>query len=120
MAFPDSLLLNYSDESFLIHENRIMSKYGSAAKQSAESYVSLAVQLSGQERYSGASTVLKRSVEAYPYDVGLMNLLANTYELDGRIEDAITTYQQALSVSRKYNYLREEEFQQQIDRLKNR
>lgn len=120
MAFPDSLLLNYSDESFLIHENRIMSKYGVGAKQSAESYVSLAVQLSGQERYSEASTVLKRSIGAYPYDVGLMNLLANTYEMDGRIDNAITTYQQALSVSRKYNYLREEEFQQQIDRLKNK
>ncbi|MEZ4898973.1 MAG: alpha/beta hydrolase-fold protein [Saprospiraceae bacterium] len=120
MAFPDSLFENYSDELFLSHERQIMEKYGSLAKQSAESYVRLAFQLREKNKFAGACTVLQRSVEAYPFDVGLMNLLADTYGLNGEINQAILVYQQAIATSKKYHYLREEEFEKQIDRLKNK
>lgn len=117
MAFPEKLYEDYSDSAFLEHENYIMAKYGGSAKQSAESYVDLAASLREKERYSGAITVLQRSVEAYPFDVGLMNYLANTYELDNNIEGAINVYKQAIETSKKYNYNREEEFENQIQRL---
>ncbi|MFK5982900.1 MAG: alpha/beta hydrolase-fold protein [Flavobacteriaceae bacterium] len=120
MEFSESLYKDYSDKAFLKHENNIMSKYGNSAKQSAESYVSLAFTLREKERFSEAITVLKRSVEAYPFDVGLMNLLANTYELDSKIEGAISVYKQAIETSKKHNYKREEEFKNHIKRLKNK
>jgi len=117
MEFPESLAESYSDQKFLSHENHIMNKYGKAAKQSAELYVSLAAFLRQQERYLEAITVLKRSVEAYPFDVGLMNFLGNTYELANYNEGAINVYKKAIETSRKYNYKREKEFEDHIKRL---
>lgn len=117
MAFEESLYENYTDEKFLKHENNIMDKYGKAAKQSAESYVSLASSLRQQERYSEAITVLKRSVTAYSFDVGLMNFLANTYEKNDDVDAAIETLKKAITTSKENNYNREEEFENQIKRL---
>ncbi|WP_340062961.1 alpha/beta hydrolase-fold protein [Ascidiimonas aurantiaca] len=117
MTFPENLYENYSDEKFLEHENHIMNKYGKSAKQSAESYVNLASILLGQERYSEAITIIKRSVSAYPFDVGLMNFLANTYEKNDDVDLAIETYKRAIIISKKNNYNREEEFENKIKRL---
>ncbi|MBN2639502.1 MAG: hypothetical protein JXR65_10515 [Bacteroidales bacterium] len=117
MQSPRSLFENYSDKKFLEHENYIMSKYGKSAKQSAEFYVGLASGLREEKRYSEAITVLKRSVEAYPFDVGLMNYLANTYEMNKNIEAAVSIYRKAIETSKKYNYNREEEFEKQVKRL---
>ena len=117
MTFPKSLYEDYTDETFLTHENFIMEKYGKAAKQSAESYVNLAAELREQERYTEAITVLKRSVSAYSFDVGLMSFLANTYELNSEVDSAIATYKKAIETSKENNYNREEEFENQIKRL---
>ncbi len=117
MTFPEYLYEDYTDEGFLEHENHIMNKYGKSAKQSAESYVNLASILLGQERYSEAITVIKRSVSAYPFDVGLMNFLANTYEKNDDVESAIETYERAIITSKKNNYNREEEFENKIKKL---
>lgn len=118
MDFPENLYENYSDKQFLDHENYIMMKYGKSAKQSAESYVNLASILIEQERYSEAITVLKRSVLVYSFDVGLMNLLASTYEKNNEIDLAIKTYRAAIEISKDNNYNREEEFENQIKRIK--
>jgi len=117
ITFPDDIYENYSDKKFLNHENFIMYKYGKSAKQAAEAYVGLALSLREKEKYQEAITVLERSVEAYPFDVGLMNLLANTLELNKKIEEAILVYKQAIETSKKYNYKREKEFENQIKRL---
>lgn len=117
MAFPETLYKAYSDSAFLQHENDIMAKYGKSAKQAAEAYVSLASSLRGSKHYAGAITVLKRSVTAYPFDVGLMNFLGNTYELNDDKEAAISIYKKAIATSKTYNYHREEEFEKQIQRL---
>lgn len=119
MAFPESLFQNYSDAAFLRHEDHIMTKYGRAAKQSAEAYVHLAFHLRGMERFQEAATVLKRSVEAYSFDVGLMNLLGDTYEQANNKEDAVLVYKQAIKTSLENNYGREEEFENHIKRLTN-
>ncbi|RMD85497.1 MAG: alpha/beta hydrolase, partial [Calditrichaeota bacterium] len=116
LAFPKSLLDNYNNQAFWAHEKMIMSKYGNAAKQSAEYYVALATSLREGKRYSEAITVLIRSVEAYPFDVGLMNYLANTYELNGNYNAAINIYKNAIVVSKKYKYNKEEEFENHIRR----
>lgn len=117
MKVPDTLFSNYSNKAFLQHENSIRAKYGQDAKQSAESYVQIAFNLRDEGNLSGAITVLKRSIEAYPFDIHLMNFLANAYELDHKIDAAIAIYQQAIATSEKYNYQREEEFAAQIKRL---
>lgn len=117
MQSPKSLFENYSNKKFFEHENYIMHKYGKSAKQSAEFYVGLASGLREEKRYSEAISVLKRSVEAYPFDVGLMNYLANTYEMIKNIDAAVSTYKKAIETSKKYNYNREEAFEKQIQRL---
>jgi predicted alpha/beta superfamily hydrolase len=116
MEVPDSLIDNYSDGKFLKHEKKIMSKYGKEAKQSAEAYVQIASILMNDKNLEGAITVFKRSVETYSFDVGLMNFLASIYERNENIEKAIATYTQAIKVSEKYNYGREEEFKDNIKR----
>ena len=118
MEVHDSLIDNYSDEKFLKHEKMITSKYGKEAKQSAESYVQIASILMNDKNLSGSITVIKRSVEAYSFDVGLLNFLASIYERNKNTEKAISTYIEAIRISEKYNYGREEEFRDNIKRLK--
>jgi hypothetical protein len=118
MAFPEHLSEAFNKDAFLEHEERIMAKYGRAAKQSAEAYVSLALNLRESGSYADAITVLERSVAAYPFDVHLLNFLAGTYELDHKIEEAVSVYQKAIEISKKYNYKREAEFAGEIRRLR--
>ncbi|NAS31466.1 alpha/beta hydrolase [Flavobacteriaceae bacterium R38] len=117
MKFSKELYANFDDKDFIDHEERVMTKYGESAKQSGENYVNLAFLLIEKENFSGAITVLKRSIEAYPFDVNLVNLLANVYERNKDIQSAVKTYEKAIEISKEYNYNREEEFQEQIDRL---
>jgi predicted alpha/beta superfamily hydrolase len=117
MLPPASLYEKYSDQAFLDHEDMIMTKYGDAARQSAESYINLALHLRGKERFMEAATVLNRSVKAYPFDVGIMSFLGNIYEQAEQTEAAISIYLQAIEASLKYNQKREVEFESHIKRL---
>lgn len=119
MALPDEIAENFDSKIFLEHENKIMQKYGSQAKQSAEDYVSLAFHLINKEEFTDAITVLERSIAAYSYDIWLRSLLANTYEKNEQIRKAIETYKEAIEVSKKYKLGKEVEFQEHIDRLEN-
>ena len=119
MKFPEELMNTYSDEAFLKHEEKVIDKYGRQAKQSAEAYVMLAFKLMEVNNFSGAIIVIKRSVEAYSFDVNLLNLLANTYEKNNDIENAIKSYKEAIEISKKYKFAREDEFQAHIKRLEN-
>ena len=117
MSLPDEIVENFNSKMFLKHENEIMQKYGQEAKQSEEAYVNLAFGLINKEQFSDAVTVIKRSIEAYDYDVWLRNLLANTYEKNNQIAKAIKAYKDAIEVSKKYKLGKELEFQEHIDRL---
>jgi len=117
MLYTDKQIENYTDESFLTHEQKIMHKYGSQAKQSAESYVTLSNYLSSKKKYQSAITVLKRGVAAYDYDIFLKYNLANAYEKDKNIPAAIATYSDAIATSRKHKFSYEARLQKEIDRL---
>ena len=117
LALPDNIVENFNSYIFLEHENKIMLKYGTEAKQSAEDYVNLAFHLINKEEFSDAITVLKRSIEAYDYDIWLRSLLANTYEKNEQINKAIEPYKEAIEVSKKYKFKKEIEFQEHINRL---
>ena len=119
LTLPNDVVGNFNSKMFLNHENNIMLKYGSDAKQSAEGYVNLAFHLINKEKFSDAITVLKRSVEAYDYDIWLRKLLADTYEKNKQINKAIETYKKAIEISKKHKFKKESEFQTQINRLKN-
>jgi len=118
MKLPESLIKNYSDERFLAHENMIMSKYGKEAKQSAESYVQIASYLVQKNNLQGAITVLNRSIQAYPFDISLVQYLASIYEKNNDKARAIATYEQAITVSKKYKYGREAVLRDKIKALK--
>lgn len=49
MLLPKSLYENYTYKKFLEHESYIMAKYGQSAKQTAESYVNLALVLNDKK-----------------------------------------------------------------------
>lgn len=118
MVLSDEIIKSFNSKIFTEHESTIMKKYGKEAKQSAEAYVNLAFRLINKEQYADAITVIKRSIEAYDYDVRLYNLLANTYEKNKQIPQTIETYKEAIEVSKKFKFGKELEFQKQIDRLK--
>ena len=117
MLFTDEQAENYTDALFLDHEHKMMQKYGSQAKQSAEIYVQLSNHLSSQKKYKSAITVLKRAVEAYDFDVFLKFNLAKAYEKDKNIPQAIATYKAAIETSRKHKFAYEERLQKEIDKL---
>jgi predicted alpha/beta superfamily hydrolase len=118
MLYTDKQLENYTDEAFLNHEQKMMDKYGSEAKQSAESYVTLSNYVSSKKKYKSAITILKRGVEAYDYDIFLKYNLAKSYEKDNNIPLAIATYKAAIETSRKHKFAYEDRLQKEIDRLK--
>jgi tetratricopeptide (TPR) repeat protein len=117
MALPSALVNDFNEDIFLKHEQHIMTKYGSQAKQSAEAYVNLVFRLINKEQFKDAITVIQRSIEAYDYDIWLRNLLASTYEKNNQITEAIEAYKAAIDVSKKYKFGKEAEFQGHIDRL---
>ncbi|RKE94675.1 alpha/beta hydrolase-fold protein [Ichthyenterobacterium magnum] len=119
MLFTDEIYDNYTDEKFLKHENFIMTKYGKEAKQSAEEYLGLAFNLINKEKYSNAITILKRSVEAYDFDINIRMILASTYEKNNDIKKAIATYKKAVNLPLKYKLSREKEIRKHIIRLEN-
>jgi predicted alpha/beta superfamily hydrolase/tetratricopeptide (TPR) repeat protein len=117
LIFTDEQAENYTDALFLAHEEKMMTKYGEQAKQSAEIYVQLAGFLSGQKKYKSAITVLTRGVEAYDYDIFLKYNLAKAYENDKNIPRAIETYKAAIATSIKHKFTYEERLQKEIDKL---
>jgi len=117
MLFTDEQAENYTDRLFINHENKIMKKYGSQAKQSAESYVMISNYLSSKKMFKGAIVVLKRSAEAYDYDISLKFNLARAYEKDKNVPKAIATYKAAIETSKKHKFGYEDRLQKEIDRL---
>ena len=117
MLYTDEQVKNYTDKAFLAHEQKMIEKYGSEAKQSAESYVMLSNYVSAKKKYKSAITILKRSVEAYDYDIFLKYNLAKAYQKDKNIPQAIATYKAAIETSKKYKFAYEDRLQKEIDQL---
>ncbi len=117
MLYTDEQVKNYTDKAFLAHEQKMMDKYGSEAKQSAESYVMLSNYVSSKKKYKSAITILKRGVEAYDYDIFLKYNLAKAYQKDKNIPAAIATYKAAIETSKKHKFGYEDRLQKEIDKL---
>mgnify|MGYP000661885123 CR=1 FL=1 len=117
MIFTDDQIENYTDESFLLHEEKMMHKYGSEAKQSAESYIMISNYLTSKKMFKEAVTVLKRAIKAYDYDIFLKYNLAKVYEKNKNISKAIETYKAAIETSKKHKFSYEDRLQKEIDRL---
>ena len=120
MLYTNEQLEKYTDEAFLTHEQKMMDKYGSEAKQSAESYVILSNFVSSKKNYKSAITILKRGVEAYDFDIFLKYNLAKAYEKNGEISQAISTYKAAIETSIKHKFGHEDKLQEEIEKLKNK
>ncbi|WP_321345204.1 alpha/beta hydrolase-fold protein [uncultured Draconibacterium sp.] len=117
LKYSDEFIANYSDEVFLKKEDELIAKYGASAKRTGESYYNLGAAIY-QRNIAGAITVFKRSVEVYPNDINLITTLAQLYESNSEIVNAINTYEYAIEVSGKNKYGKEESYQKEIDRLK--
>ena len=117
MLYTDEQIEKYTDEAFLAHEQKMMEKYGSEAKQSAESYVMLSNYVSSKKKYKSAIIILKRGVEAYDYDIFLKYNLAKAYENNKNIDKAIATYKTAIETSKKHKFAYEDRLQKEIDKL---
>ena len=118
MQLPEALWQAYDNETFLAHENRIMAKYGRAAKQSGENYITLGLQLMKEKKFAAAITVFKRNTEAYPIFPPNYAWLADAYEQNQAQRAALAAYQQALARSIKIDYGQEENYRSHIERLK--
>ena len=119
LKYSNEFVSNFSKDAFIKKEEELTLKYGESAKRTAETYYGLGTAIF-QENLPGAITVFKRSVEVYPYDINLITTLARLYEKNQDIDNAIDTYKLAIEVSKEYNYGTEENYQKEIDRLKNK
>jgi len=117
MLYTDEQVKNYTDEAFLAHEQKMIDKYGSEAKKSAEYYVMLSNYVSSKKKYKSAITILKRGIDAYDYDIFLKYSLAKAYEKDKNIPEAIATYKAGIETSKKHKFAYEDRLQKEIDRL---
>lgn len=120
MALPETLRESYDDAGFRAHEARIVEKYGTGARQSNETYVTLGLKLMEEEDYAGAVTVFERNAEAYPIFPPNYAWLADAYEANGQLSEALDRYRQALRRSQAIHYGQEEAYSEQIERLESR
>jgi tetratricopeptide (TPR) repeat protein len=117
MRLPGQLSSSYDDAAFRAHEAGIVERFGSAAKQSGETYVTLGLKLMKEENHAGAITVLERNAEAYPIFPPNYAWLAQAYEGNGQPAKALESYREALRRSRAINYGEGQEYTSQIERL---
>ncbi|MBW2936784.1 alpha/beta hydrolase [Aureisphaera sp. CAU 1614] len=108
---------NFDRTTFLKDEQNLISQYGEMTRRPAMDYVKLYAGLDEKGETTDAIVVLKRATEAYPKYVGLLNNLAKLYEKVNQIQRAISTYEEAIKVSKKYKLGYEEGYQLEIDRL---
>lgn len=102
--FSDMLLSkdikeNFTSDAFLDHEAWIANTYGAEAKQSAESYVFLALELMEKERYQEAAVVFERNAHFYSDFANSWYWLGQAYEKGGRPTDALASYKKAIHLA---------------------
>ena len=117
LNYLDSFKANFSEDLFIKKEKELEKKYGESTKRTGEAYYELGASIY-KENLPGAIAVFKRSVEVYPYDLNLITTLAELYQINKDTLNTINTYEQAIEVSKKYNFGREKSFQKEIQRLK--
>jgi predicted alpha/beta superfamily hydrolase len=99
LQLPDSIRMSFTQKAFLAHESAMADKYGTAAAQTGESYVTLGLQLMKDQRYRDAVTVLQRDAEVYDSYPPSFRWLAEAQEKSGDLEAALKSYERALALS---------------------
>lgn len=117
MRLPERLLSTFDDEAFRDHEASIMERFGSAARQSGETYIMLGLRLLEEGDAAGAITVFRRNAEAYPIFPPNYAWLGDAYEANGQTGEALASYREALRRSRAINYGQEQAYSAEIERL---
>ncbi|TJY36969.1 alpha/beta hydrolase-fold protein [Pontimicrobium aquaticum] len=114
----EALEENFSEETFLNSEQRLIDKYGKNTRRPAEDYLEVYAKFLEEENNLGAITVLKRASEAYPEYPMILNSLAQLYEKTDQIDEAIEAYESGIEISKKFKLGQEEGYRKEIDRLK--
>lgn len=99
MMLSEEIGKNFTANAFLQHEKQMRETYGAEAKQSAETYVYLALELMEQERYTDAAVVFERNAQAYNTFANSWYWLGQAYEKDGRLTDALSSYEKAVELA---------------------
>jgi predicted alpha/beta superfamily hydrolase len=115
----EEFLKNYSDEAFLKSEQNLIDRYGKNVRRPVGDYFDIFTKLIDEGNDLGAITVLKRASETYPKYSMILSNLAQLYEKNNQIDEAIEAYESGLKVSKKLKLGLEEGYQKEIDRLKN-
>ncbi|WP_196138091.1 alpha/beta hydrolase-fold protein [Aliikangiella sp. G2MR2-5] len=103
MHLSDIKIEDFSIEKFEKHEKLMTEKYGTAAKQKEESYAFLANDLLTRQDYKSALSVSGFLVNHYPKNHYNFQILAQSYELNGQINEAISAYKDAYRLSSSKN-----------------
>ena len=118
LQLPKAVRQSFTEGAFLAHEAAITTKYGTAAAQSGESYVTLALNLMQEARYAEAVTVFKRNAEVYDQYPLSFRWLAEAHEKNGNLQAALQQYETALALSETVKVGEEDEYRANIKRLK--
>jgi predicted alpha/beta superfamily hydrolase len=117
LQLPEEVRLSFTEEAFLAHEAGITARYGSAAAQSAESYITLANALMQARRFDEAVTVFARNAEVYDRYPPSFGWLANAHEEAGNLTAALEGYQTALELHELIPAGSAAEYRASIERL---
>lgn len=119
LRLPQHIRDDFNVDAFLAHETAIKNKYGSAARQSQEIYVTTGFALLEKSDFDGAVAVFKRNEEAYAAHRYPRNnaWLANAYEKAGANGKALAEYQKAYDLAVETGYGDKDMYQQKISEL---
>lgn len=117
LQLPEAVRQSFTETAFLTHEAANTVKYGSAAAQTAESYVNLGLALMQQQRYAAAVTVFERNAEVYNSFPPSFRWLAEAQEKKGDLTSALASYQTALARSATVKVGEEDTYREHIQRL---
>ncbi|TDF41323.1 hypothetical protein EYS14_00215 [Alteromonadaceae bacterium M269] len=101
MHLPQKIRNQFTIDGFLAHERSIQKKYGSAARQSQEVYVTTGFTLMEKGLYEEAVAIFKRNAEAYEENRYPTNniWLAEAYEKSGAKAEALNEYRKAYELA---------------------
>ena len=94
-------LLNDSIYEIIIHYENISEKYGYKISPPENILNSVGYKYLNNEEISDAIETFKINLELYPKSANAHNSLAEAYELNNRLEDALTYYKKAVEIANK-------------------
>lgn len=114
---PNATVETFDADVFIAHEQRIRKKYGTNARQTAETYVRLAFRLLDAGRFSDAIVVLEQNAASYPGYHRNHWWLGDAHEKNSDLQAALANYQLGADLAAQSGDPMVEQYQAHVARI---